>query len=97
MKSMTFLPCRGASIAVLALFTLTACPSEPATESDASPTPEVEAVTPSGGDGAANTPSVLDDVEVMGADEAAELAEQEIDESNVLDALDDLEKEIGDN
>jgi hypothetical protein len=66
---------------------LSSCPSEP-TSSANDPLSPGETVTSS---------SVLDEVEVMGADEAHEQAEQEITEENVLDALGDLEKEIGSN
>jgi len=38
--------------------------------------------------------SVLDEVDVMGADEAALEAERAIGDGNVLDVLDELEKEI---
>lgn len=77
--------------ALPALVILTACPSEPEAEPD-------QALAPTPTEGTVGTQeSVLDEVEVMGVEEAAQKAEQEIDESNVLDALDDLEKEIDGN
>lgn len=66
---------------------LAACPSEP-TNSDDKPLSPAVSTTEA-------TSSVLDEVEVMGADEAFDQAEQDITEENVLDALGELEKEIG--
>jgi len=76
---------------VPALLVLTACPSEPQTE-------EAQSLAPAPIEGTANQQSsVIDEVEVMGVDEAVQQAEEEINESNVLDALEDLEKEIDGN
>lgn len=73
------------------LLLLAACGSEPTTMDDSiSPAPARTGAT-----GATEAPTVLDEVEVMGADEAAAEAEAAIDESNVLDALEELEQEIG--
>jgi hypothetical protein len=64
------------------LVLLAGCPSE-----SAAPT--------GGGAESPEAPTVLDEVEVPGLEAAAESAAEEIDEANVLDALDELEGEIG--
>ena len=78
------------------LGSLASCPSEPYIEADQAVEPsvrsgEVEAA------GSEAESSILDEVDVMGSDEAREAAERDIDDSNVLEALEQLEKEIGGN
>jgi len=65
---------------------LAGCPSE-STEQSQQPVAPAEAPPAE--------PSVLDEVDVTGADEAAAEAEAEIDQANVLDELEALESEIG--
>ncbi len=73
------------------LLVLAACGSEPTTMDDSiSPAPAGTGVNST-----TEAPTVIDEVDVMGADEAAAEAEAAIDESNVLDALEELEQEIG--
>ncbi len=76
-------------IALLALALsplLAGCPSESTEQSQQPVAPSAETPT---------EPSVLDEVEVIGVDEAAAEAEAEIDQANVLDELEALESEIG--
>ena len=79
----------GLAIILASLSLLLSCPAEPIAESS-------DSLQPLAGDqeGATTAPSVLDDGQVIGVDEAAQKAEQEINEENVMDALNDLEREI---
>jgi hypothetical protein len=73
-----------------ALAVLSGCPGERSADVEEAIAPRgVRAEFPTPGD------SVVDQVEVMSPDEAMQEAIQEIDESNVLEALEALEKEIG--
>lgn len=64
---------------------LAGCPSETTEHSE---TPVLPADT------TPEEPTVIDEVDILGADEVAAEAEAEIDEDNVLDELEALESEI---
>lgn len=78
-------PQRMALLALAVSPLLAGCPSE-STEQSQQP------VAPA--DTTSAEPSLLDEVDVTGVDEAAAEAEAEIDETNVLDELESLESEI---
>lgn len=70
-----------------ALTLLAGCPSEPSNNMDDGISPGAVSVE--------EGETVLDEVEVMSPEEAMNEATEAIDEDNVLDALEELEKEIG--
>ena len=78
-------PQRLSLLALLAAPLLAGCPSE-STEHSETP------VTPA--NSAPQEPTVIDEVEILGADEVAAEAEAEIDEDNVLEELEALEADI---
>ncbi|MFT7669545.1 MAG: hypothetical protein ACI8X5_002250 [Planctomycetota bacterium] len=77
-----------ANLTFLSFGVLASCPSEPTANQEPASMPNA-GVQP----GSTEQGSVIDEVEVMGADEAHQAAQNEINDDNVMDVLEDLEKE----